>query len=309
MNQIESASVLPYSGNQLYSADEIRGDRDRLLSLETQDNALFLPFKDFNAPLNETGDIHWIARTTLDRERLLPRETVFLGLRQDETPMFAFDVSWTSRNWDQTIPCVFSDARYLGIQLADHRASIIAQARSVLHWISHNRFCAKCGWANDLVFGGYRFKCSNAGCGVLHFPRIDPVVIMLVEAKNGGSCLLGRGRDYPDRIISPLAGFVEPGESVEDAVQREVMEEVGIQCTNARYFGSQPWPFPANLMIGCFAKAVSSHLSLDSEEIEFADWFTRDQLNIIFAEGDQNYALPQPISIAYHMIKHWVEHW
>ena len=132
---------------------------------------------------------------------------------------------------------------------------------------------------------------------------------MLVETTDGESCLLGRGRDYPDRIISPLAGFVEPGESVEDAVQREVMEEVGIQCNNACYFGSQPWPFPANLMIGCFAKAASSHLSLDPEEIEFADWFTRDQLNLILAKGDQNYALPQPNSIAYHMIKHWMEHW
>ena len=142
---------------------------------------------------------------------------------------------------------------------------------------------------------------------LLHFPRINLVVIVLVETKDGESCLLGRGRGYPDRIISPLAGFVEPGESVEDALQREIMEEVGIQCANACYFGSQPWPFPENLMIGCFAKASARHLSLDPEEIEFADWFTRDQVNQIFTKSHQDYMFPQSISIAYHMMKHWME--
>ena len=167
--------------------------------------------------------------------------------------------------------------------LLDHRASIIAHARSILDWHDRNKYCAKCGSGNDIQVCGHKLRCVNVDCASELFPRTDPVVIMLVESPDQGHCLLGRSFHYPDKLISALAGFMEPGESIEDAVRREVHEEAGLHCHDIHYYASQPWPFPSTLMIGCFARASSMQLRLDCQEIEYAGWFSKPDVHRLLA--------------------------
>jgi NAD+ diphosphatase len=155
-----------------------------------------------------------------------------------------------------------------------------------------------------MVQAGWKRECPN--CKVEHFPRTDPVVIML--AIDGDKCLLGRAGRFATNMWSCLAGFVEPGESMEDAARRETLEEAGIVCGDVKYFRSQPWPFPMSLMIGCHARATSSNITVDREELEDARWFTRDETALMFVgQHPEGISIPPPIAIAHHIIRAWVE--
>lgn len=182
--------------------------------------------------------------------------------------------------------------------------AILAQAKSLMHWHARHRFCANCGGLTKTAAAGWRRECE--ACGAAHFPRTDPVVIMLATA--GEQCLLGRQARFPKGMYSALAGFLEPGETVEDAVRREVREEAGISVGHVTYVASQPWPFPASLMIGCLAEAKSREIMLDGAELEDARWFARSELRAMFA-GDHTDGLfaPQPVAIAHHLMKAWLE--
>jgi NAD+ diphosphatase len=171
----------------------------------------------------------------------------------------------------------------------------------MIHWHRRQRFCGVCGSETLSQSAGHVRACVSASCGATHFPRTDPATIMLVT--DGDRCLLGRQPRWPQGMYSTLAGFVEPGESLEDAVIREVKEEAGIIATNVTYNSSQPWPFPSSLMVGFFAEAVTREITVDPDELEDAQWFTSGELRRF---ADQGKSLPRPDSIARRLVETWL---
>jgi NAD+ diphosphatase len=199
-----------------------------------------------------------------------------------------------------------SDLRSIAVQgqAAPMDLSAMAQAKALLLWHARHRFCSTCGAATRLVEAGWRRDCPT--CHALHFPRTDPVVIML--AIDGERCLLGRQSRFPPNMWSCLAGFVEPGESIEDAARREIREEAGIICGPVSYYASQPWPFPMSLMIGCHALALSTTITIDEDELESARWFDREEVaTMLLARHPLGLTAPPPVAIAYHIIRAFIE--
>ncbi|GIH98872.1 NTP pyrophosphohydrolase [Planobispora takensis] len=195
---------------------------------------------------------------------------------------------------------VLAGLRQVGALLGDLDAGLLVYAVALDAWHSTHRFCPRCGGPTEVRAGGHVRVCPADGSQ--HFPRVDPAVIMLVH-DDADRCLLARGPQWPEGRMSVLAGFVEPGESLEHAVIREVVEEVGVNVTAPRYLGSQPWPFPRSLMLGFFARAVSTELSLDPEEIAEARWFSRAELLAAMENGEVR--LPPAVSIARRLIETW----
>jgi NAD+ diphosphatase len=196
---------------------------------------------------------------------------------------------------------VFADLRSAGASLPAFDAGLFAYARGLAHWQRQTRFCPACAAPLRLEAGGHRAKCTNPQCGITQFPRTDPAVIMIVS--DGARCLLGRGRQWPERRFSTLAGFVEPGETLEDAVRREVFEEAGVRVGECDYHSSQPWPFPASIMLGFTAHAEEATITLGAELAE-ARWFGADEL----ADGIRTGVLgiSSPLSVSYKLIEHWL---
>jgi NAD+ diphosphatase len=201
---------------------------------------------------------------------------------------------------------VITDLRSIAMKglVAPEHLPPIAEAKALLHWHARHRFCSNCGASTDLVEGGWKRVCP--ACQGEHFPRTDPVVIML--AIRGDRCLLGRSRRFVASMWSCLAGFVEPGEAIEDAVRRETLEEAGIRCGRVVYFRSQPWPFPMSLMIGCHAEALNDDITVDPNELEDARWFSRDEVALmLMRRHPDGLGTPPPVAIAHHIIRTWVE--
>lgn len=233
-------------------------------------------------------------------------ELVFLGL-MDGAPRFGcgLDPAATAALKGRA-DLVVLDLRSIAVQglvSAEHLPPL-AEAKALLNWHARHRFCANCGAPTQLAQGGWRRDCQ--ACKAEHFPRTDPVVIMLVA--DGDHCVLGRATRFVPNMWSCLAGFVEPGESIEDAVRREVREEVGVACGRVEYFASQPWPFPTSLMIGCHAEARSTEIVVDRGELEDARWFDREEAAaMLMRRHPQGLTTPPPVAIAHHIIRAWVE--
>lgn len=191
------------------------------------------------------------------------------------------------------------DLRQAGATLRTHDAGLVVQAQALAGWHHAHRFCPRCGGGLVPMDGGYVLRCES--CERKHFPRTDPAVIMLVT--DGERALLGRQPSWPSGRYSTLAGFVDPGESLEHAVAREVKEEAGIEVGEVSYFGNQPWPFPASLMVGFVAEATTTDIDVDAHEIEDARWFTREQMRAEAEAG--TLVLPGGISISRSLIEHW----
>lgn len=228
---------------------------------------------------------------------------VFLGALAD-IAHFAIDISaqsepLTELEWEGVAE--FPDLRAIAGQLPAGEAGIAAHARHLVDWHARHGHCPGCGERTEPRDGGYVRICR--GCSAEHFPRTDPVVIMLVT--DGERCLLGRQPSWPRPFFSALAGFVEPGESLEEAVRREVMEEAHIRVGTVRYLASQPWPFPASLMLGCIAEALDSEIVVDGAELDEAAWFTRDQVVAAFASATSDLAVPPPVAIAHQLMRAW----
>ncbi|HEX2202209.1 MAG TPA: NAD(+) diphosphatase, partial [Longimicrobium sp.] len=197
---------------------------------------------------------------------------------------------------------VFDELRRHGAALDPEEASMLALARGILHWHARHRFCGVCGEPAEPRDAGHVRVCTASACGALHFPRTDPAVIVRVTA--GERCLLGRQASWDPGRYAVLAGFVEPGESLEDAVRREVLEETGVRLGEVRYHSSQPWPFPASLMVGFTAETDAQPVTLD-DELEDARWFTRDEIRRGLADG--TFLLPSEVSISYRLVAEWLE--
>ncbi len=225
------------------------------------------------------------------------QEPIFLGMYQGH-PAFAVGID-DKLDAPFTDLGEFRDLRFLGSVLPVDEANLVAHARALVLWHRLQQFCGVCGAPSRVESGGNTRICCNDECGMQIFPRVDPAIIVLVSQSD--SCLLGRQPSWPEGRYSTIAGFVEPGESLEDAVRREVAEETDIDVGEVRYHSSQPWPFPSSLMLGFTAHAVSREIALNDGELEDAKWFTREDLRSGFPK------LPYRLSIARRLIDNWLQ--
>ncbi|MDE1986231.1 MAG: NAD(+) diphosphatase [Alphaproteobacteria bacterium] len=230
---------------------------------------------------------------------------IFLGL-EGARAMFARDIS-AAENPQHGGPLAglgeFRELRGAAPLLPAKDLAILGQAKAMIDWHQRHGFCARCGAPSVAADAGYKRVCTV--CGTEHFPRTDPAVIML--ATQGDACLLGRNKNWPPDFYSALAGFLEPGESIEEAVCRELFEEAGVRAGAVRYYASQPWPFPSQLMIGCFAECESRDLVLDANEIAEAEWFTRERARALLAGALAGRRGPFSVAIAHHLIRAWIQ--
>ncbi|WP_299948212.1 NAD(+) diphosphatase [uncultured Ruegeria sp.] len=322
---MKRAEQVTFGGSGLDRAGLLRGDTDKLAQAYADSSAKCVLL--WRGKLLVQGD-------ALDQLALLPmRHTifengpsgvievpVFLGRSDDGSPLFAMDISdWAAEGLDLSgvgdfvdrseqqhpdLPegYVFAELRRIMARLSPRDAELAAAAKAVISWHETHRFCARCGARSEITQGGWQRSCPS--CGGQHFPRTDPVVIMLITHKN--SVLMGRSPGWPEGMYSLLAGFVEPGETLEAAVRREVLEEAGVPVGAVQYLASQPWPFPASLMIGCAGVALSRDIQIDPIEIEDAMWVTRTEMMQAFA-GDHPKLLPaRKGAIAHFLLQHWL---
>lgn len=306
---------MAFGGSGLNRAADLRGDHEALAALWRK--ARVLPvWRGKPLTLAEAG----LLRLASDHPLLDgPVPTVFLGLGEDGVAEFAADLSaWEPESgavaeqgfFDQNRqphPALgngpaFEDLRNAMARLSPREAELAATARAVLHWHRSHAFCAACGARSDMVHAGWQRHCP--ACGTQHFPRTDPVVIMLVT--RGNRLLLGRNAVWPEGMYSLLAGFVEPGETLEAAVRREVAEETGVVVGPVRFLASQPWPFPANLMLGAHAEAMSEAITLDPAELQDALWISREEVLQVFSGKHAAIKPPRKGAIAESLMRNWL---
>ncbi len=290
-------ATIAFSGSRIDRADHIRQSPEALAGLMNH-RARLLGLNGLDPVLADDGSLAWgsLADAAPDAE------LVFLGL-SDERGCFA------------AVPAAGSVAppnprlwQGLGA-LSPEDLATYGGARSMVDWHARHRFCARCGNATSLAKGGWQRNCSNDACNAEHFPRVDPVTIMLVEHEN--SILLGRQPRFPAGNYSALAGFVEPGETIEEAVARETFEEAGVRVRDVTYVMCQPWPFPSSLMIGCHAYADDPAVTIDKNELDDACWFTRAQVEDAMRAAQaggrgEAFGAPPPFAVAHPLLNWWV---
>ncbi len=296
-----------FAANPLDRAETQRRDEGWISDQARNPYSKFLPFKDLNVLLaGDSGSrLAWLSIINLPQ--VSPVEPVLLGL-QSGAAHFAVDITQNDAAATAIAakPALrFEDCRAAGELLSAREAGIVAQARAQLDWHNRHGYCSVCGKPTQKRRGGQTRRCPD--CGAQHFPRTDPVIITVVADRANDRCLLGqsRGRLSRMRMYSALAGFMDQGEAIEEAVAREVMEEAGIRVKSVRYHSSQPWPFPSSLMIGCIAEAATTDIHMDAEEMTDVQWFTRAEVLAALEGKSETLALPGPIAIAHHLIKAW----
>ena len=295
-----------YSGNPLGRGDRERRDEEWITSMASDPTSKFLPIKDLNVLVSQgsKGGLGWLHVDEI-RKLGIDNSALFLGLLNG-VACFVIDIS----NQEHAIQELsdsggyrYVDARTVTEILSGADSGIVAQARAQVDWHNRNGFCSSCGYETFMKRGGQVRQCSK--CDITHYPRTDPVIITVVS--DNERCLLGqsRGRGSLTNRYSALAGFVDQGESIEEAVAREVIEESGITIKNVRYHSSQPWPFPSSLMIGCHAEAVTTNISIDDEEMLDVRWFQRDEVLKALEGTSEILVVPGPIAIVHHLIRAW----
>ncbi|QBM74422.1 NAD(+) diphosphatase [Sphingomonas sp. AAP5] len=283
-----------FTGGLLDRADTLRHDPEGLAAARSDWRARVLRLDRFEPELDGEGRLGWSSLAETPEEA----ELILLGFDEARRPHFAAYLPGMRAPAGRS-PRLFA----LLDQFAPGEAATYAAARSVLDWHSRHQFCANCGHQTALFRAGWGRACPN--CKAEHFPRVDPVVIMIAE--HDGRALLGRQPAFPPGRYSALAGFLEPGESIEEAVAREIMEEAGVRVSGVRYIASQPWPFPSSLMIACVGIAEDDAITLDTNELEDAIWVSRDDVRAVLAGGEGPFLPPPPYAIAYTLLKAWAE--
>ena len=302
-----------YTGSPLDRVSNRRDDADFVAAALARPDAVIVPVWRAKSLLRgvEDGAPEAVVLTRAAAESVLMAggPWALLGMR-DDVPVFAVDASAA----DDPLPLLpeglgtFTDLRAVAGLLPGADAAILAHARGLMHWRVRHRFCGVCGAPCEPRSAGNAAHCT--GCGTDHFPRTDPAVIMLVvrSGPGGDRCLLGHNARFPSRTMySSLAGFVEPGESLEEAVRREVFEETAVSVGEVRYHSSQPWPFPASIMLGFHAEGLSDAITVDPAELADARWFSRDDLRAVGEGGGDGISLPRADSIARRLIEDWLE--
>ncbi len=287
---------LAFAGGGLDRAAQLRGDPAALAALRARPGAAVVALREGGEPLVEgPPGAPRLARLPVADPRL-SGEPLFLGLDGGEG-------LWASRAEEpEGEGRTWADLRGVMTLLPPWEAEVAATARALLGWHAAHGFCARCGAPSLPAQAGWQRLCP--ACGAHHFPRTDPVVIMLVT--RGNAALLGRSPGWPPGMFSCLAGFMEPGETVEAAVRREVWEEAGVRVGRVAYVASQPWPFPASLMLGCRAEALTEEIALDPVEIEAALWVSRERMARIAAGRDEEVRAPRPGAIAGALLRMWL---
>ena len=303
-----------FAGNPLDRGEVERRDEDWIARMATDPDSRFLPMRGphvlVNAAATGSGEpaLGWVGWKDLEPHVTDP-SPLLLGMLEGTT-YFAIDLG-------KDEPAAVAVEAMGGYRFEEARAAaetvlsatetgIMAQGRAQVNWHNRHGFCSVCGHATQIRRGGQKRECPV--CKAEHFPRTDPVIIMLVS--DGDRCLLGqsRGRLQAMNRYSALAGFMDQGEAIEEAVAREVMEEAGIRVKQVRYHSSQPWPFPSSLMIGCHAEADSTSINMDDEEMTDVQWFDRSEVLLALEEKSEKLRLPGPIAIAHHLIRAWAHH-
>lgn len=290
---------------------ERRGDAQWLSDLMDAEDTRFMPVWRSRCLIIRTPDTEPpMLAVEMTRAQAMPLleqalDVVFLGVCREAGARFALNMP----NADDSVESAtaafgeFEDLRSASRQLPDPQAGLLAYAKAVSDWQDKHRFCGVCGQPTKTQSAGHVLQCTNTDCGRSHFPRLDPAVIVSVTV--GESILLGRQAAWAEHQYSVVAGFVEAGESLEQAVVREVHEETGVQVESVTYHSSQPWPFPNSIMLGFDARATSSAITLNDKELQDARWFTRQEIVDGLKEGSLR--LPTSVSISYRLIEDWFD--
>jgi NAD+ diphosphatase len=298
---------LGYVGSLIERAAEIRHDVAALAALRESADARAYVIAGEMVVLRRADTIHHPLFTLAEAQAFgTAGEMVFLGLCQN-VPRFGLALGRASvEALKARDEYVITDLRSIAVSglVESKHLPPLAEAKALLGWHMRHRFCPNCGSQSVSVQGGWRRDCPM--CNTQQFPRTDPVVIMLPVLEK--SCVLGRSYRFASGMWSCLAGFMEPGETIEEAVRRETREEAGIVCGRVSYFASQPWPFPSSLMIGCHAEALSRDIVIDRAELEDARWFDREEVDLMLSRSHPDgLTTPPEVAIAYHIIRAWVE--
>ena len=288
-----------------------RNDKTLLNKIIIDKNTKFVPFYNGkNLFLEINKNIAPVIFNKIQLDEFFPNgigNTIFLGVA-NTLNYIGVDLSLPNKKfelWLKENQIIINDLRKYGSLLDDVEASFLAFSNGMFFWHNTHKFCGSCGSQNFSIEGGFVMKCCNDKCGKSHFPRTDPAIITLISFQD--KVLLGRSPRFPESMYSTLAGFVEPGESLEQALEREVFEEVGIKVKNIKYFNSQPWPFPASLMLGFFAEAVNDQMKIDYDEIEDAHWFSINELKSLQHPSIRGgFKLPRVDSIARRLVDTWI---
>ena len=290
--------IMPFAGG-IVDHVETQRSAEELQAFVAQPKARCICFHKGFPALRREGGLKRIHPSELIGRNLIDPGPIFLGLEGD-TPIFAASIQNPT---DVTVEELFQDLRSATRLLSPQDMALAGRAKSLLDWHFNHRFCAKCGQVSQPQEGGLKRKCPS--CETEHFPRVNPVVIMLILS--GDKVLLGRGSGWPEGAMSALAGFISPGESMEEAVARETFEEVGIKIKNPRYIFSQPWPWPSQLMMGVICEAESEQLTINTAELEDAKWFTRDEVQAVYNKTGEAFLRLPRFTIAHHLLRHWLE--
>lgn len=305
-----------FAGNPIDRADALRRDEAEIRDYMRSENARVLILAGLDPLICNGSDnsakLGWLSYG--DAQKIVnsePSSTTFLGLNLQGEALVAWNLRGSARHGSDQISksetadrdLEICDARESAMLISTAETGILAQARSNLGWHGTHGFCARCGEPTEMRRGGLMRKCSS--CKAEHFPRTDPVVITVVT--HGDQCILGQsaGRLSAMKMYSALAGFMDQGESMEEAVRREVMEEAGIEVGRVQYHSTQPWPFPSSLMIGSHSEALTTDIDIDAFEMTDVRWWDRDEVLLALAEKSQLLRVPGPIAIAHHLIKAW----
>lgn len=298
-----NSNDMPLAAKPINRAAHRRDDEAWLETAIQQDNALILLLRAGEPFIARDGGLYWFGPEALRVSPGSPR--LFLGEDKSGAPVFALDLP---AKFDVASSLIagageFLDFRQASARMPDMDANCASTARSLFLWHQSHRYCAKCGGQNGIVEAGWKAQCAE--CGAEHFPRTDPVAIML--AVRGERALIGRQKFWPAGFMSCLAGFCEPGETIEQAAARELFEEAGIHCdpSRAEYVACQPWPFPSSLMMGFILPADSEEIVIDSKELESARWVTREEMRDILNGTHTELFCPPPTAIAHHIMKVW----
>lgn len=281
---------------------ELRGDEAAIDAFLTGGKAQFLPVWRHKHPFH-IGDAG--AATPLILERVSnPGDAVFLGV-VGETPWFGIGLDDTV---EHDVPAEFRPLTEMLPVLSADTAALMVHARALVIWRMNHRFCGRCGAPTRVLEAGHSIRCTNPNCAHRSFPRTDPAIIASIIHPDGDQILLGRQASWPPDVYSTIAGFVEPGESLEAAVAREALEETGVQVSDVRYVASQPWPFPSSIMLGFTCRATTTGIRRNDGELEDCRWFTRAQVLAGGTRGDpgSGLKLSHPFSISRYLIDSWV---